>query len=72
MFVKVIYEVKGKELLNKYLIDEVVKNRFVVVIEIVNWDILIVDYFWFFIEVRFICLFVFFFKFRYYKYFLIK
>lgn len=54
MFVKVIYEVKGKELLNKYLIDEVVKNRFVVVIEIVNWDILIVDYFWFFIEVRFI------------------
>lgn len=57
MFVKVIYEVKGKELLNKYLIDEVVKNRFVVVIEIVNWDILIVDYFWFLIEVRFICIF---------------
>lgn len=57
MFVKVIYEVKGKELLNKYLIDEVVKNRFVVVIEIVNWDILIVDYFWLFIEVRFICIF---------------
>lgn len=57
MFVKVIYEVKGKELLNKYLIDEVVKNRFVVVTETVNWDILIVDYFWFFIEVRFICIF---------------
>ncbi|KAK3591986.1 hypothetical protein CHS0354_031493 [Potamilus streckersoni] len=38
MSAKAIHEAKGKELLNTFLKDEAVKNRFVVIQEEVNWD----------------------------------
>lgn len=52
MSAKAIYEAKGKELLNKYLTDEAVKNRFAVVTETVNWDTLTADNPWLLTEVQ--------------------
>jgi hypothetical protein len=52
MSAKAIYEAKGKELLNKYLTNEAVKNRFAVVTETVNWDTLTATNPWLLTEVR--------------------
>lgn len=52
MSAKAIYEAKGKDLLNKCLTAEAVKNRFAVVTEAVNWDTLTADNPWLLSEVR--------------------
>ena len=52
MSAKAIYEAKGKELLNKYLTDEAVKNRFAVVTETVNGDTLTADNPWLLTKVQ--------------------
>lgn len=46
MSAKAISEAKGKELLNKCLKDEAVKNRVATVDENVCWDVLIQDHPW--------------------------
>lgn len=51
MSAKAIYESKGKELLNKFLNDEAMKNRVAEVTEGVNWDKLTQENPWLLTEV---------------------
>lgn len=51
MSAKAISEAKGKELLNRHLKDEAVKNRVVTITEDTNWDEVEQNNQWLFTEV---------------------